>query len=309
MADFLSPKNANPLLSLFGYVREGFDSVARMFDGTSDSNVPTGAKKIDGTTKEVFQYNGTAWDSLGFVNDTVNAGAIAAQAQADATQAQADATQAGLDIADLSTKLGVEGPIDEYVAEVATGDGLGGDASNYMTWESFCTKYAQTVPTNNYPRVTAPITINLPTGDVLLTATGSSYFSGYKLLFKMGDTSAKLSFGSLLSFSSCYFSRNATDTGVIDFLGGLQNGSSTFSICALGTSGGTMDINNTYMFVNGNGKVNTLNVVGDSYMEVTGELWITGTGNVSRVSGLFYKTLNGASVAPTVNLGSTYAVF
>lgn len=94
MADFQNPKNTNPLLSLFGYVRDGLDSIARMFDGTTDSNVPTGAKKIDGTTKEVFQWNGASWASIGFVNDTANAGAVASAAQADATQALIDASSA-----------------------------------------------------------------------------------------------------------------------------------------------------------------------------------------------------------------------
>jgi len=67
MADFNNPKNTNPLLNLFGYVREGFTSLAKMFDGTTDSNITTGAKKIDGSTKVVSQWNGSSWDAIGSV--------------------------------------------------------------------------------------------------------------------------------------------------------------------------------------------------------------------------------------------------
>jgi hypothetical protein len=69
MADFNNPKNTNPLLSLFGYVRDGFTSLAKMFDGTTDSNVPVGAKKIDGSTKVVSQWNGSSWDVIGKVKE------------------------------------------------------------------------------------------------------------------------------------------------------------------------------------------------------------------------------------------------
>jgi len=96
MADFNKPANATSgWLDTFTEIKNAISSVAQMFDGTSDTNVPTGAKRIDSTTKEIFEYNGATWDSLGFVSDTADAGAVAAAAQvaADAAQDTADAAQ------------------------------------------------------------------------------------------------------------------------------------------------------------------------------------------------------------------------
>jgi hypothetical protein len=133
MADFQNPKNSGSLLSQFGFVRDLFTSVAKMFDGTSDSNVPTGAKRIVGSSKEVQEWNGSSWTSLGYVNDTANAGAVASAAQATADSAQSDATQAIADAGAAQTAADSAGGVKVfYVGSTGTGDGSGKDASNLI---------------------------------------------------------------------------------------------------------------------------------------------------------------------------------
>ena len=112
MADFSNPKNANPLLSFLGYIRDCFTSVAKMFDGTTDSNVPVGAKKIDGSTKVVSQWNGSSWDVIGSVAS--------------------------------GTKV-------FYVSNNGSGDNSGIDTSNYMPWVTFRAMYFVADNTNLSP--------------------------------------------------------------------------------------------------------------------------------------------------------------
>ena len=159
MADFQNPKNTNPLLSLFGYVRDGLDSIARMFDGTTDSNVPTGAKKIDGSTKEVFQWNGSSWDSLGFINDTADAGAVA------------------------SAALAAGGGVELWVANAATGNGSGSDASNYMSWITFATEYGGSSASYNTFNKESKLIINLPSAASIAASGVYKYFNDYDIVF------------------------------------------------------------------------------------------------------------------------------
>jgi hypothetical protein len=141
MADFNNPKNQNPLLNLFGYVRDGFTSVAKMFDGTTDSNIPTGAKKIDGSTKDVSQWNGSSWDVIG---------SVAAPTDIAVSQMATSAVATSIGTPGVDTKLATEKAVRDaigytgtmltyYVKSYSTGNGSGSDGSNMMSWEDFAT--------------------------------------------------------------------------------------------------------------------------------------------------------------------------
>ena len=45
-------------------IRANDDSLVKMLDGTSDTNLPTGAKRLNGTTNRFEQWDGSSWDAL-----------------------------------------------------------------------------------------------------------------------------------------------------------------------------------------------------------------------------------------------------
>lgn len=144
MADFNNPDNNGSLLSQFGHIRDLFTSAVRWFDGTSDSNIPVGAKRFVEGTKAIEEYNGSTWDHKGYLNDTANAGAAAATAQAaaDAAQAAADTAQTTADDAQTAADEAASssGVTVVYVGPSNTGDGSGKDASNVTSGASVYTK-------------------------------------------------------------------------------------------------------------------------------------------------------------------------
>lgn len=125
MADFQNPKNTNPLLSLFGYVRDGLDSIARMFDGTTDSNVPTGAKKIDGSTKVVSQWNGSSWVAIGTVGDVTSIDADSVTV----SNLETDNFKSGV----IVTTIGATGADDKIPTEQAVREAIAATASSNYT--------------------------------------------------------------------------------------------------------------------------------------------------------------------------------
>ena len=156
MADFSNPKNANPLLSFLGYIRDCFTSVAKMFDGTTDSNVPVGAKKIDGSTKVVSQWNGSSWDAIGSVavitavnadsvtvsnleTDNFKSGVIVTTVGATGTDVAIPTEQAVREAvsAAVSAALAAKSNHAVYYVGSESGNGSGSDASNYMSWDNF----------------------------------------------------------------------------------------------------------------------------------------------------------------------------
>lgn len=69
MADFNKPDNSGSLWSnILSELRSARESVAKMFDGgAGDTNIPTNAKRIDNSDGQVYNFNGTTWDSLGVI--------------------------------------------------------------------------------------------------------------------------------------------------------------------------------------------------------------------------------------------------
>ena len=64
MADFSLPTTTTTYSDYPGHVRAGRESVAKMFNGTTDTNVPTGAIGWDATNRRWKEYSGTAWGEL-----------------------------------------------------------------------------------------------------------------------------------------------------------------------------------------------------------------------------------------------------
>jgi hypothetical protein len=141
MADFNKPDKSVSLWSnILSEIRSARESVAKMFDGgAGDTNIPTDAKRIDNSTGEVLNYNGSTWDSLGTIGVDVSARADVITAQATAETAQDDV--------DTLTAIVSAGNIRKiyHIDATATGDGSGSDASNRMTMASF-----QALKSGNY---------------------------------------------------------------------------------------------------------------------------------------------------------------
>ena len=64
MADFDEPTIDTAYTLYSQVIREVIGTVALWFDGTSDSNIPTGAKGWDATNRRFMEYSGSAWGAL-----------------------------------------------------------------------------------------------------------------------------------------------------------------------------------------------------------------------------------------------------
>lgn len=90
MADFSKPDVDSNKVGLLSEVRNNIEAVATWFRSGSHSNIPTGALRLESTTKAIQSWSGSEWEHVGYLNDTSNAGAAASQAaQAAAAAAQA----------------------------------------------------------------------------------------------------------------------------------------------------------------------------------------------------------------------------
>jgi len=104
-SDFNKPVVTSTYTDYPGEIRENVNDVAKMFEGTSGSNIPTGAKQLE-NNRILKRYNGASWDTLGYLAE-------------DASSAVAGDTET------------------YYTANVATGDGSGSDGSNRKAIEDF----------------------------------------------------------------------------------------------------------------------------------------------------------------------------
>lgn len=68
MADFNKPTITSLKADFPSEIREADISIARMFDGTTDSNIPTSSKRLQSRT--LSNWNGSSWDTLGYLFDT-----------------------------------------------------------------------------------------------------------------------------------------------------------------------------------------------------------------------------------------------
>lgn len=66
MADHNLPTNTTLYSLVLQYLRDLISDVAKMYDGTTTSNIPVGAKGYNSTNNKFQQWNGTAWVNLGF---------------------------------------------------------------------------------------------------------------------------------------------------------------------------------------------------------------------------------------------------
>lgn len=64
MADFSKPDNLSDYANVWDYVKDVQESLALWQDGTTDTNIPTGAKRYSSTNKRFETYNGTSWVPL-----------------------------------------------------------------------------------------------------------------------------------------------------------------------------------------------------------------------------------------------------
>lgn len=99
MADFNKPANGDAYTTHFSAIRDGRESVAKGFDGTTDSNIPTGAIGWDSTSSWWKRYTGAAWVALCALYEITVRRAITADsadsvAGADVTGTVASATNA-----------------------------------------------------------------------------------------------------------------------------------------------------------------------------------------------------------------------
>src|SRR5438874_70586 len=62
MADFSKPLSTDLVANIFGIILQDIHTtLAKMFDGTTDTNVPTGATKFNSTNSRIEQWDGAAW--------------------------------------------------------------------------------------------------------------------------------------------------------------------------------------------------------------------------------------------------------
>lgn len=86
MADFAKPVPTDLYADILTGLIDTHATLAKMFDGTTDSNVPTGAIKYNGTNKRFEKYDGAAWNAVqvgNLADGSVTAAALAADAADD----------------------------------------------------------------------------------------------------------------------------------------------------------------------------------------------------------------------------------
>lgn len=64
MADFSKPVLSDLYQNVLQYIRDLFADAVKWLDGTSSTNVPTGAKRWNATTKRFEKYDGVSWVEL-----------------------------------------------------------------------------------------------------------------------------------------------------------------------------------------------------------------------------------------------------
>lgn len=66
MADFNQPQNTTLVTLVLQYVRDSIINLAKMLDGTTDTNIPDGAKRYNSTNAKFEVYSAGTWSTLGF---------------------------------------------------------------------------------------------------------------------------------------------------------------------------------------------------------------------------------------------------
>jgi hypothetical protein len=85
-ADWSKPISTTLYTSVLSIIDERLDDVAKMFNGLSPTNLPTGAFRIDGSSNNLLQtYNGATWDNQGLSIQTLKVGINGANAAATVT--------------------------------------------------------------------------------------------------------------------------------------------------------------------------------------------------------------------------------
>ena len=64
MADFNLPVLTTAYADFLAQMKSRDEDIIKMLDGTTSSNLPTGAKRWNATGNKWEKYNGTAWSDL-----------------------------------------------------------------------------------------------------------------------------------------------------------------------------------------------------------------------------------------------------
>ncbi len=170
-SDYNKPSGTSTKASFPQEIRDNIIDNSILHDGApTTANLPTNAKRLDNATGEMFNWNGSSWDSIGFISltrdpvgdlvdgapatlDTLNeiAAAIADDDNYATTVTNALATKLvkTSNLSDLSNAATARNNLDVYskseadsrygstvvlyCSPTATGDGSGSDASNRMS--------------------------------------------------------------------------------------------------------------------------------------------------------------------------------
>lgn len=62
--DFSKPVSTDTYASLLQFIRENFTELAKLLDGSTAANIPTGAVRFNSTSRRFERYNGTTWAEL-----------------------------------------------------------------------------------------------------------------------------------------------------------------------------------------------------------------------------------------------------